>query len=403
MKKTKYSGFLLAIYCVITRAQSNPHSLVSLQLYDVPAAFVLQKLAEMKQMNVIIDGELTRTLSLNLQNIEWHQVIDAMKDAAGISIEVKDNLLLVTPVGEERLLIEARPKLNDLLLTLKYLTSEQLVTLLTQQNLLSPQGKIIFDVRQNNVIIRDEPTLFPLIQQWVIENDKPVNQVEIAAHIVTINREQLSELGVNWSYQGKSSHTLSKWNLNLPVMNAALTTHFQLAKISGKLLNLELSALESENQLHIIASPYLLTSHLHTASIKQGTEIPYEVASGANGTTSIEFKQAVLGLEVTPRIVANDEIELLLVITQNTIGNAIKQKNGNEALSIDTQEIKTKVLVKEGETLILGGVFQQVKQTHLKSVPVLSRIPILGSLFSYRASKDRQRELVIFITPRIRP
>jgi len=152
------------------------------------------------------------------------------------------------------------------------------------------------------------------------------------------------------------------------------------------------------DRVEIIASPRLMTANMQTASIKQGTEIPYQVSSGASGSTSIEFKEAVLGMEVTPKILPNGAITLALQISQNMPGRKIKQAEG-EALSIDKQEIKTQVTVKDGETLVLGGIFQQQGINTENKVPGLGNIPLIGGLFKQQSMHDQRRELVIFITP----
>lgn len=191
---------------------------------------------------------------------------------------------------------------------------------------------------------------------------------------------------------------IDNFSVGLPVENSAITAGFHLARISGRILDLELSALEQENQVEIIASPRLLTAHLQTASIKQGTEIPYEVSSGSSGATSIEFKDAVLGMEVTPKILPNGRITLTLQISQNMPGRSIKQGEG-EALAIDKQEIKTQVTVKDGETIVLGGIFQRQRNQATDKVPGVGDIPLLGSLFKHSNQQHKRRELVIFITP----
>ena len=247
----------------------------------------------------------------------------------------------------------------------------------------------------------DLPKQFKAINNLIKSIDKPMPQVHISAHIVTMSSESMNELGIKWGYSGRSSQLLNKFEVGLGITNSTSTIGFNLAKISGSLLNLELSALESENQVEIIASPNLLTSNQNMASIKQGTEIPYEVSNGNNGATSIEFKQAVLGLEVTPKILSENQILLDLYITQNTAGRSIKRSEGGEALAIDTQEIKTQVKVNNGETIVLGGIFQQTNDNLKRNVPNASELPIIGNLFKYEGKKQQKKELVIFITPQL--
>lgn len=188
-------------------------------------------------------------------------------------------------------------------------------------------------------------------------------------------------------------------NIDVPLKNPVIAATFQVASINSRLLDLELSALEQENQVDIIASPRLITSHQQTASIKQGTDIPYQV-SDKKETVSIEFKEAVLGMEVTPTILGNDKIKLKLKISQNMPGMTVKRAE-IEALAIDKQEITTQIIVNNGETIVLGGIFQQKNNKRMDKVPGLGNIPFLGALFRQDFSQQRRRELVIFITPKL--
>lgn len=187
---------------------------------------------------------------------------------------------------------------------------------------------------------------------------------------------------------------------DVSVNDASTRAGFNIGKINGRLLELELSALERKQQVEIIASPRLLASHMQPASIKQGSEIPYQVSSGESGATSVEFKEAVLGMEVTPTVLQKGRVRLKLRISENTPGQVLKQDNG-EALAIDKQEIETLVEVRSGETLALGGIFSQKNKTARDSVPLLGDIPVLGRLFRRDGKDNERRELVVFITPRI--
>jgi protein transport protein HofQ len=233
--------------------------------------------------------------------------------------------------------------------------------------------------------------------------DLPLQQVQLAAHIVTMSRENLQELGVRWGMgdiRSTAPLRINDFNVNLPLPNAAISAGFNVARIGGRLLELELSALEQENQVDIIASPRLVTSHQQTASIKQGSDIPYTVSRGKKGGATIEFKEAVLGMEVTPKILRNGKITLNLKISQNMPGMAIK-RGDNEALLIDKQEIKTQITVNDGETIVLGGIFQQKNSQGVNKIPILADIPLLGTLFKQDSRAQTRRELVIFITPRL--
>ncbi len=242
------------------------------------------------------------------------------------------------------------------------------------------------------------------LQRWAAQMDIPVEQVELAAHIVTINEKSLRELGVKWNLAdatdaGKVGQ-LTTLGSDLSVASATSHVGFNIGRINGRLLDLELSALEQKQQVDIIASPRLLASHMQPASIKQGSEIPYQVSSGESGATSVEFKEAVLGMEVTPVVLPGGRVRLKLHISENMPGQVLQQADG-ETLAIDKQEIETQVEVKSGETLALGGIFSQKNKTGSDSVPGLGKIPWLGQLFRHDGKDNERRELVVFITPRL--
>ena len=334
-----------------------------------------------------------------------------MLNSANLQVKIEDNILFVSKSIEpdvlaQRELLEQKGQelnqpLNLLTIAINHADPNNLVETIQQQGLLSERGKVMVDKRTNSILITDVTKQFADIKKLIKILDQPIPQVHISAHIVTMSDESMEELGIKWGYSGKSSQFFNKLNVDLGVAHPSSSVGFNLAKLSGGLLNLELSALESENQLEIIASPNLLTANQNMASIKQGTEIPYEVSNGGNNSTSIEFKQAVLGLEVTPKIVAENQMILDLYITQNTTGQSIKRRDGGEALAIETQEIKTQVKVKSGETVVLGGIFQQVNSKGKKKVPTIADVPIIGNAFKYNDKKYQKRELVIFITPQL--
>jgi protein transport protein HofQ len=268
--------------------------------------------------------------------------------------------------------------------------------------LLSLRAMVSADSRTNQLLLRDARPELDNARRWVEAMDFPIQQVRIAAHIVTMNRDSLNELGLRWGLNqpatGARSSLVENVEMGQGIENPMVTAGFTLARIGERLLSLELTALEQKDRVEIIASPRLMTANMQTASIKQGTEIPYQVSSGTSGATSIEFKEAVLGMEVTPKILPNGAITLALQISQNMPGRKIKQAEG-EALSIDKQEIKTQVTVKDGETLVLGGIFQQQDINTVNKVPGLGGLPLIGGLFKQQSSHDQRRELVIFITP----
>lgn len=283
-------------------------------------------------------------------------------------------------------------------------------------SLLSSSGSITFDDRSNLLIVQDEKSIVQQIKRVVAEMDKPIEQIAIEARIVTINDESLKELGVRWGIFNPTAtshkvagslgangfeNIVNQLNVNFPTTTApAGSVAFQIAKINSRLLDLELTALERENNVEIIASPRLLTTNKKSASIKQGTEIPYIVNNNKNDNQSVEFREAVLGLEVTPHISKENTILLDLVVSQNSPGQRVSYGQ-NEVVSIDKQEINTQVFAKDGETIVLGGVFHDNMTKHVDKVPLLGDIPLLKHLFSKEVERHQKRELVIFVTPHI--
>ncbi|WP_085246750.1 secretin N-terminal domain-containing protein [Gilliamella mensalis] len=384
---------------------------ISMTFYQTDIAIILQALADSQQMNLVMSDDLPMKQTIKLNNVNWHKALKIILDSANLQAEIDDNILFISKAIDPEILLqkqqleqkgkELKQPLNSVSIAINHADPTTLVEMIQQQGVLSERGRVSLDKRTNSLIISDLAKQFTHIEKLVKTLDKPIPQVHISAHIVTMSDESMSELGIKWGYSGKSSQFLDKFNIGLGASHPTSTLGFNLAKLSGNLLNLELSALESENQLEIIASPNLLTANQNMASIKQGTEIPYEVSSGSNGVTSIEFKPAVLGLEVTPKILSDDRMILDLHITQNTAGRSIKRSDGGEALAIDTQEIKTQVQIKNGETVVLGGIFQQVTTNGQRKFPSVGNVPIIGNLFKHNSKKQQKRELVIFITPQL--
>ncbi|MBI6547809.1 type IV pilus secretin PilQ [Xenorhabdus lircayensis] len=288
-------------------------------------------------------------------------------------------------------------------ITLQYADADQIAEQL-QKNLpalLTKWGKVEHDPLTNSLILEDKFDAITRIKSWLKEVDTPQQQVQITAHIVTSSREALHELGIHWGITANPQNQaigLNRLNLHQPAGNQRHRLVLNTARIHANLLEMELSALEQENQLDIIASPRLTASHQQPASIKQGSDIPYLVQD--KDKTTIQFKEAVLGMEVTPHILRKGKIRLALKISQNSPGFPISQ-GGNENLAIDKQEIITQVTIRNGETLILGGIFQQKKSASLQKVPYLSDLPLLGTLFNQKGEQHSRRELVIFITPQL--
>lgn len=383
---------------------------VSLTVDDVPVVQVLQSLAEIGAYSLVVAPGIQGTLSLQLHEVPLLQALQAVTGSAGLVMRQQGSILYIDSQTKQlekqahQAADQARKRQNlplvDESVAVRYADAGELAK--AGDKLLSARGMLTVDARMNRLLIRDDKATVQAFLAWVARMDLPVGQVELAAHIVTINENSLKALGVKWQLAEGSTGSESVSTLFADVSASSATSRlgFNIGRINGRFLALELSALEQKQQLEIIASPRLLTSHMQPASIKQGSEIPYQVSSGESGATSVEFKEAVLGMEVTPTVLQQERIRLKLRISQNMPGQVLKQGDG-ETLAIDKQEIETVVEVKSGETLALGGIFQRKNSTADDRVPLLGDIPLLGHLFRHE-DKDRQRrELVVFITPRL--
>lgn len=397
---------------IMQTAQAGKAQNVTLMVDDVPVAQVLQALAEQERKNMVISPDVSGSVSLHLTDVPWMLALQTVAKSAGLVLRQEGAILhvqtaawqqeMMTRQEAERAQQQATMPLENRNISLQYADAAELAKV--GEKLLSAKGSITVDKRTNRLLLRDNTVALATLEKWVEQMDLPVAQVELAAHIVTINEKSLRELGVKWTLadaqQAGGVGDVTTMTTDLSVATATTRVGFNIGRINGRLLDLELSALEQKQQLDIIASPRLLASHLQPASIKQGSEIPYQVSSGESGATSVEFKEAVLGMEVTPTVLQKGRIRLKLRISQNMPGQVLQQADG-EVLAIDKQEIETQVEVKNGETLALGGIFSQKKKSGKDSVPLLGDIPWLGHFFSHDGKEDERRELVVFITPRL--
>lgn len=403
---------LLLLVLPLLSSATQPDQTVSLMVDEVPVAQVLQTLAEIQQKNLVIAPDVNGTISLHLQNVPGAQALRSVADSAGLVLSQQGAITYVHTLAwhnarqaqqqaDRAKQLENRP-LQRHSVMLRYADATELAK--AGAKLLSARGNLTVDKRTNRLLIHDDTEHLSELKAWVTEMDLPVGQVELAAHIVSMSETSLRELGVKWSLaeasDGSATGKLTSLSSQHAVNDASTRAGFNIGRINGRLLELELSALEQKQQIEIIASPRLLASHMQSASIKQGSEIPYPVSSGESGATAVEFKEAVLGMEVTPTVLQQNRVRLKLRISENTPGQVLKQENG-EVLAIDKQEIETQVEMNSGETLALGGIFSQKNKSARSSVPLLGEIPLLGSLFRRDGKDNERRELVVFITPRI--
>ena len=404
----------------------------SLRLKQAPMVATLQQLALEQNANLMIDDELEGTLSLQLDNVDFDRLLRSVAKIKGLSFYQENDIYylgkpsqheqyaekMTEPMAISGESLSSETPLVSTTVKLHFAKASDVMKSLTtgSGSLLSPSGTITFDDRSNVLLIQDDARSVKNIKKLIAELDKPIEQIVIEARIVTITDESLKELGVRWGIFNPTeaahrvggsldangfSHISNNLNVNFATtVTPAGSLALQVAKINGRLLDLELTALERENNVEIIASPRLLTTNKKSASIKQGTEIPYVVTNGKNDTQSVEFREAVLGLEVTPHISKDNNILLDLLVSQNSPGNRVAYGQ-NEVVSIDKQEINTQVFAKDGETIVLGGVFHDTITKGVDKVPLLGDIPGIKHLFSKKSERHQKRELVIFVTPHI--
>ncbi len=422
-----------------TTAKQYQGKPISLNFQDIPVRTVLQIIADFNNLNLVTTDSVSGNITLRLDGVPWEQALDIILKVRGLDKRLDNNILLVAPAEEiaarEKQQLESRNQVADLAplyteyLQINYAKASEVAALLSSDStkLLSPRGAVSVDERTNVLVVKDTADVISNVKRMLDILDIPVKQVVIEARMVTIDDGFDEALGVRWGVTKTDGHgngtsgTIEgndgsgnngstsaitrpdiedRLNVNLPVTNAAGTLAFQVARLAnGTLLDLELSALEKESKAEIIASPRVTTANQKPALIEQGTEIPY-VESSSSGATSVTFKKAVLSLKVTPQITPDNRVILDLTVTQDTKGETVPTGTG-DAVSINAQSITTQVLVNNGETLVLGGIYQQTIKSDVSKVPLLGDIPGLGYLFKKTTSENKKRELLIFVTPRI--
>ncbi|TMO29907.1 MULTISPECIES: type IV pilus secretin PilQ [Pseudoalteromonas] len=409
---------------------------MSLNFQDIPIRSVLQIIAGYNEFNLVTSDSVTGNITLRLDGVPWDQALDVVLKIKGLDKRMDGTILMVAPSEElaarEAKELKAKQQVEDLeplyseYIRLNYAKAEEFADLLkTDTNsIISARGSVSVDKRTNTLLIKDTAKSIESVRRMVETLDIPVKQVVIESRMVTVNDNVQEDLGVRWGISdvgsdGAISGTLEgaggmvgagsydnipslsdRLNVNLPVSSPAGSIGVQIAKLAnGTILDLELSALEEENRGEIIASPRITTANQQKARIEQGTEIPY-VEAASSGATTVTFKKAVLSLEVTPHITPDNKVILDLVITQDTRGDTVQTPTGS-AVAINTQEIQTQVLVENGQTVVLGGIFQQQIVNSTKKVPLLGDIPYLGVLFKSTSEFNEKKELLIFVTPKI--
>ncbi|PXX89345.1 type IV pilus secretin PilQ [Marinobacter vulgaris] len=406
---------------------------LSLNFQDIEVRSVLQLIADFTGLNLVASDTVDGSITLRLQNVPWDQALDLILKTQGLDKRQIGNVLLVAPADEiaarERLELETSKQIAELapvrldIIQVNYARAADIVELIkADEELISSRGFVSSDPRTNTISVRETTEKLEQIRRLVATWDVAVRQVSIEARIVRAQNNLAEELGVRWGAQGRgtadggtddfvvggSQGTLGSINTNGNPLTFPSDLNVDLGVTRANsssvafgyigtdlLIDLELSAFESDGRAEVVSQPRVVTADRQTASIKSGEEIPYQEAS-SSGATSVSFKEAALSLEVTPQITPDDKIIMDLVVNQDSRGEVTA---GIPA--INTNSVTTQVLVGNGETVVLGGIFQSEVSTTTTKTPFLGDIPYLGRLFKRTEKIDERSELLIFITPKI--
>jgi len=412
---------------------------LSLNFQDIEVRSVLQLLADFTGLNLVVSDSVEGNLTLRLKNVPWDQAMDIILKTKGLDKRKAGNVILIAPTDEiaarEKLELEARKQVEELerlrteFIKVNYAKAADMANLLKQVDnaILSPRGSVSVDERTNTLLVKDTNSSLSSVRLLLTELDIPVRQVLIESRVVIANDDFSKELGVRFGVsrdsQGTASSgnaaytsgtlagvkqlandepldTLNSLNVNLPVQNPAGSFALALAKLPlGTLLEMELSAAQIEGRGEVVSSPRVITADSHTARIEQGVEIPYLELS--DGDATLKFRKAVLSLEVTPQITPDDRVIMDLDVHKDNVGELVSFGSGLSAPSIDTREVQSQLLVDNGQTVVLGGIYETEKTNQITRVPFFSDLPFVGNLFKSTIEVDDRTELLIFVTPKI--
>ncbi len=413
---------------------------LSLNFQNIDVRAVLQLIADFTGQNLVASDTVDGGITLRLQNVPWDQALDLVLKTKGLAKRQMGNVLLVAPAEEiaarEKIELEAVKQVAELApllseyVQLRYAKATDIASLLTAESgLMSARGTSVVDERTNTLLMKDTGDNLDKIREAIALLDVPVRQVLIEARIVIANTSVGEKLGIRWGGAGfkadndkflnvgGSQKTLNEANqilidrskgedpgsisypdayvVDLGVSDVGASSLAVGIQTFDYLLDLELSAIETDGNAEIVSQPRVITADGQTASIQSGTEIPYQEAS-SSGATSVSFKSAVLKLEVTPQITPDDRIIMDLKINQDSIGEVTAA-----GPTIDTNALETQVLVENGETIVLGGIFRSEETNATTKTPFLGDIPYLGVLFRRTEHTESKAELLVFITPRL--
>ena len=416
---------------------------ISLSFQNIDVRSLLQIIGDVSGNNVVISDGVRGDLAMRLVNVPWDQALDIILKTKGLGLQQQGNVMLIAPLDE----IAARSKaegeatkqkdegapLRSEIIQVNYAKASAMAALLksAQNSIMSVRGKVSVDDRTNTLLILETRERLAEIRTLITRLDVPVRQVLIESRIVIANNDFSKSLGTRFGVSavsgdrnnfittsGSSNATDTtvqdvitsgssvgaalgglndRFNVNLPVASAGRIAFAILG--SDYLVDLELSALQAEGRGEVQSTPRVVTANSKQATIEQGVEIPYLEAS-SSGAATVSFKKAVLSLNVTPQITPDDRIIMDLQVNNDSRGQDVSAGTG-VIPSIDTRRVTSQVLVRNSETVVLGGIYQQTQSYSVTKVPLLGDLPLLGYLFRTTSSTNNKRELLIFITPKI--
>lgn len=427
---------------------------LTLNFQDIETRAVLQLLAETSGRNIVVSDTVQGNVTLRLRNVPWDQALDIVMTTKGLDMRQNGNVIIVAPAEEiaarETADLEARQAILELeplyseFLQVNYAKASDLAELIGkgegQNALVSGRGSVAIDERTNTLLVQDTAERLQNIRRLVRTLDIPIRQVLIESRIVVVNDDFSRDLGVRFgatayranstdgatviSGNGAGTDTMigsildnladpangtifpiqlpdlnNRYNVNVPVQNPA--GRFSIAVLETEyLVDLELTAMQAEGRGEIVSTPRVITANQKEARIEQGVEIPYQ-ESASSGATTTQFKKAVLSLIVTPQITPDDNIIMDLRVSKDNVGDLVQSATGGTVPSIDTRAVETQVLVNDGQTVVLGGIYETERRETINKVPLLGDIPGLGVLFRSTQRVSNKAELLIFVTPRI--
>jgi type IV pilus assembly protein PilQ len=425
---------------------------LTLNFQDIDVRPLLQLLADTSGQNIVVSDSVKGRVTLRLQNVPWDQALDIVLRTKGLDMRRKDNVILVAPQAElaaqEKAELEARKDIQELaplrteFLTVNYAKASDIARLVKSAgggSLLSARGNVTVDERTNTLLVQDTAENLGAVRSMVQTLDIPVRQVLIESRIVIVSDDFSRDLGVRTGFtrvsddvsdlfavSGSAQATdtimgsaldnlnttgtpfpvqvpfgnFDRYNVNMPVTNPAGRIALSILDFDDFLIDLELSAAQNEGRGEIKSTPRVITANQREAIIEQGVEIPYQEAA-SSGATTTQFKKAVLSLKVTPQITPDDRVILDLTVTKDSVGQLVPSATGGFVPSIDTRNIQTQVLVRDGQTVVLGGIMETERRDSVKKVPGLGDVPLLGGLFRTKSKTNNRDELLIFVTPKI--